>query len=239
MPDTQTVGELAAQSLAAVRVFEKYGIDYCCGGKQPLADACRDKGYDAESVRNELAAAIAGPVPSGADWHTAPLADLIRHIVATHHEYLKRELPAVQTRLEKVYRIYNERYGPTLVGLPDVFNALKTELEAHLMKEERILFPAIAGMEAAAQSGGPAPANHCGSVSNPIRVMEAEHESAGSALAAIHRITGDFSVPEYGCATYRALMSGLSELERDLHLHIHLENNVLFPRAEELEKSQR
>jgi regulator of cell morphogenesis and NO signaling len=233
-----TIRDIAANSLAAVRVFEKFGIDYCCGGKRPLSEVCEEKGYDAQAVQNELDAAMAGTASAERDWTAATLTDLIQHIVSTHHEYLRRELPAIDLRLEKVYRVYNQRYGPTLTGLPDVFTALRQELETHILKEERILFPTIATSEAAIAAGQPAPRLPFATVANPIHMMEAEHESAGQALSRIREITRDFELPEYACVTYRALMRGLDELERDLHMHIHLENNILFPRAEKLEKSQ-
>jgi regulator of cell morphogenesis and NO signaling len=225
---------MASSSLAAVRVFEKYGIDYCCGGKRPLAEVCGEKGYDPQAIEREIEAA-SGSAHDERDWNAAPLRELAQHIVARHHEYLRRELPALQIRLDKVYRVYNERYGPSLTGLPDVFAALRAELESHTRKEEMILFPAIAAYEAAAESGRTLPATPFGSVANPIHMMEAEHESAGRALADIRRITGNFQSPDYACVTYRALMTGLAELEQDLHLHIHLENNILFPRAQALE----
>jgi regulator of cell morphogenesis and NO signaling len=233
-----TVAEIAAQSLAAVRVFEKYGIDYCCGGKRPLAEVCRQKGQSVEEVQKELDAAISGTAPSSRDWNSAPLADLIEHIVLTHHEYLRRELPAIEKRLEKVYRVYNERYGPTLTGLPDVFAGLHLELEMHMRKEERILFPTIVASEEAITHGRLLPVTCFGTVSNPIRMMESEHESAGDALAQIRSITNDFALPEYACVTYKALMRSLEELEKDLHVHIHLENNILFPRAEAMEAAR-
>jgi regulator of cell morphogenesis and NO signaling len=241
MPLTQetTVAEMATKSLSAVRVFEKLGIDYCCGGKRPLAVVCREKGYDPGNVERELDAALAGAEEAARDWETARLGELIQHIVSAHHEYLRRELPAVQARLDKVYRVYNQRYGPTLIGLPEVFTELREELETHIQKEEMILFPAIAACEQAIASGRPLPPTRFGTVANPIHMMELEHESAGRALEKIHEITRDFEVPDYACVTYRALMSGLDELERDLHMHIHLENNILFPRAERLEASAR
>jgi len=237
--DTLTVRDIAANSLAAVRVFEKFGIDYCCGGKRPLADVCRDKGYDTESVQSELDAAMAGAPPEERDWSTAPLADLADHIVGTHHAYLRRELPAIEARLAKVFRVYNMRYGPCLTGLPEVFRTLRSELESHMPKEEIVLFPAIAAYEAASNSGRPLPRMPFGTVANPIHMMEAEHETAGRCLTQIREITNNFEVPSYACVTYRALMSGLDELERDLHMHIHLENNILFPRAAKFEAAHK
>jgi regulator of cell morphogenesis and NO signaling len=226
-----TVSEIAANSLTAVRVFERLGIDYCCGGKRPLADVCRDKGLDVAAVETELVSAAKAMAGAGRDWNAAPLRELIDHIVGTHHEYLKRELGPLAARVEKVHRVYNERYGETLTGLPEVFAGVRSELELHLQKEEMILFPAIAALEA-----GSGPSHTCfGSVAQPIRMMEAEHDSAGAALARIRDITSNYAIPEYACVTYRSMIAGLQELEQDLHVHIHLENNILFPRAIALE----
>ena len=234
---SETVAAIAAGSLAAVRVFERLGIDYCCGGKRPLADVCRDKGLDAEGVQHELDAATNVAGAPARDWNTAPLRELATHIVSTHHEYLKREFQPLTERLAKVYRVYNQRYGEALIGLPEVFTGLRSEMEMHMMKEERMLFPAIVAAESAAESGAPLPQTPFGTVGNPIRMMEAEHDSAGGALASIRTITRNFEIPDYACVTYRALMDGLKEFEGDLHLHIHLENNILFPRAIELERA--
>jgi regulator of cell morphogenesis and NO signaling len=232
-----TVADIATGSLAAVRVFERLGIDYCCGGKRPLEDVCRDKGLDTAFVQSELNAAANNSAAPARDWNSAPLRDLVAHIVGTHHEYLKREFQPLSERLEKVYRVYNQRYGQALIGLPEVFSALRSEMEMHMQKEERMLFPAIVAAETAADAGMSLPQTPFGGVSNPIRMMEAEHEDAGQALATIRTITGNFEIPDYACVTYRALINGLKELEQDLHLHVHLENNFLFPRAIGLERS--
>jgi len=234
--ESPTVAEIASKSLAAVRVFEKLGIDYCCGGKRPLAEVCLAKGLDTDAVQRQLDEAIMAPPESARDWPAEPLRDLIGHIVNTHHAYLKRELPAIGMRVAKVYRVYNQRYGPTLQGLPEVFSALRAEMEMHMQKEELVLFPAIVASEAAVTAGNPPPQSPFGRMANPIAMMEAEHESAGEALVRIREITQNFHVPDYGCVTYRALMSGLKELEEDLHMHVHLENNVLFPRAVQLDR---
>jgi regulator of cell morphogenesis and NO signaling len=236
--ETKTVAEIAAGSLAAVRVFERFGIDYCCGGKRPLDEVCRDKGLVTEQVQRELDAAAAQPAPEQRDWAIAPLRELIEHIVATHHAYLARELGPLGERVAKVERVYSARPEAVerVAGLSGVFEALRSELLMHMRKEEMILFPAIESYEAAASAKRPLPPLPFGSVANPIRMMEMEHESAGDALAELHEITRDFEVPEYACVTYKAMLSGLRELEQDLHMHIHLENNILFPRALKLER---
>ena len=231
----QTVAEMAANSLAAVRVFEKYGIDYCCGGKRPLAEVCQEKGLATAAVQAELDATSSGAPAGERDWQTAPVGELVEHILTAHHEYLRRELPAIQVRLDKVYRVYNQRHGATLLGLPEVFGALRAELETHLRKEEMILFPAVLANDAAVREGRPLPPLPFRTVANPIRMMEAEHENAGEALERIREITSGFASPAYACVTYRALMAGLSELDSDLRRHMYLENEVLFPRARRME----
>ncbi len=235
--ENATVAGIAANSLAAVRVFEKYGIDYCCGGKRSLDEVCRQKGHDVGVIREELNAALRDSPAPERDWSTSTLHDLIDHITTVHHGYLRRELPAIQPRLDKVNRVYNQRYGPTLTGLPEAFAELRAELEPHMGEEESIIFPAIRLIEEAVEARRPAPKTEFGAIASPIHRMEAEHENAGEILRRIRHITGDFGHPEYACVTYKALIRGLAELERDLHLHVHLENNVLFPRAASLEAS--
>ena len=191
----RTVGQIAAESPAAVRVFEKHGIDFCCGGKIPVAEACFRKGLDATLLIDEIDQAILGPVEDPTDWLTAPLPALIDHIVDTHHAYMKTQLPLVEARLAKVLQAHGDRHGDMLKALAAVYGAMKVELDGHLAKEEMVLFPMIRGLAAARQAGRPAPAAHCGSVNNPIRVMEHEHDNAGEAVAAMRRITGDYALP--------------------------------------------
>jgi regulator of cell morphogenesis and NO signaling len=220
----KNVSDIAAESLEAVRIFERYGIDYCCGGKRPLDQVCQEKGLSAESLLAELNTAH-NRSALDVDWTRQPLTDLIEHIVTRHHDYLKSELPQLSARLAKVVKVYGET--ERLQGLQEVFSALRAELEMHLHKEEMILFPYIERMESGQSQMGP-----CGGwIGQPIAVMEHEHDNAGEALRMIRRITRDFEVPDGACITYRSLLAGLEELERDLHMHIHLENNILFPRA--------
>jgi len=233
--DGKTVGEIAAENPASVRVFQRLGIDFCCGGKLPLAEACQARGIVPGDLMAELEQAAAGRPADLRDWNAASFAELIDHIVSTHHAYMKSELPRLDAMLAKVLNAHGANHGDSLVPLSRTFAGLREEIEGHLAKEEMVLFPMIRKMEAARAAGTAAPVNHCGSVNNPIHVMEHEHESAGRALESMRAVTGNYTLPEGACNTYRALFSGLEEMEADLHRHIHLENNILFPRAARLE----
>jgi regulator of cell morphogenesis and NO signaling len=209
-----TVGQAVAERPAAARIFERLGLDYCCGGKEPLDQACAARGLNVEKVLQEVDAA-GNAAPGGErDWLHASLTELSDHIVATHHAFLRRELPRLAALAAKVAQVH----GPNRPELPTVariFDGLRAELEQHMLKDQAQARPAF----------------HCGSVANPIAVMEREHEGAGDALHRIRELTENYTPPECACASYRALLAGLAELENDLHQHIHKENNILFPRA--------
>ena len=225
------VAEIVAEMPAAARLFERYQIDYCCGGKRPVGEACAEKGVSFDEIRSGLDA-IAAPAGPARDWVGTPLRDLIGHIIATHHAYLKEELPRLEQLLTK---IVNKKYHHLAPAL-DVFLRLKAELDPHMHKEEMILFPYIARMEQAHEAGLPVPHPPFGTVANPIRMMEMEHDNAGQALRDLRAATNHYEVPADVCNTYRAVMASLEELEADLHMHIHLENNLLHPRAIALER---
>lgn len=233
--ENKTVGEIAAENPAAVPVFQKHGIDFCCGGKRPLGEVCREKGIPAAEVLEEIGKAREAAALGDTDWTTAPLSALAAHIVNRHHLYLEAELPRLDGMLAKVAEAHRDAHGDMLASLGGVYRNLEAELDSHMQKEEMVLFPLIGRMERAAEDGGPLPASHCGSVNNPIRVMEHEHDAAGEALAKLRELTGNYTLPGDACATFRALYAGLEALEADLHRHIHLENNILFPRAQALE----
>lgn len=203
-------------------------------GARPLADAAREKGLIAEAVIEEIERAQEATAEDR-DWRTAPLTDLIGHILRTHHEYLKLNLPALAQRLRKVQEVHGAKDPAMLESLADVYGALRAELEDHMHKEEVILFPFIERYQRAAEQGQRVPPVPFGTIANPIRVMEREHESAGGALGRMRELTAGYTPPEWACDTVRALWRGLEELEQDLHMHIHLENNILFPRAVALE----
>jgi regulator of cell morphogenesis and NO signaling len=226
-PDV-SVGQLVAERLSRSRVFERLGIDYCCNGRTTVGRACADKGLDADAVIRELAANDLENGGTGQvdDATALTQAALVEHIVAVHHSYLCRELPRLTGLLESVVAAHAERH-PELLEVRGIFRSLKQELELHMLKEENVLFPMVVQLESAAT----APVFHCGTVGNPVRVMEHEHADAGNALARLRDLTAGYTAPADGCNLYRALLAGLVDLETDLHRHIHLENEVLFPRA--------
>ena len=228
---TATVGDLVRERPGRARIFESLKIDYCCGGKISLARACEKRGIDAASVLKQIETADATQEPADlVDADALTLTELADHIEQTHHAYLRAELPRLEFMTEKVSRVHGDK-EPRLLQVRGAFVALKAELEPHMMKEERILFPIIRQLEASASR----PEFHCGSVANPIRQMEHEHDQAGDALAIIREATDNFVPPEWACNTYRAMLDSLENLEADMHQHVHKENNVLFPKAIELE----
>ncbi|MHB0960384.1 MAG: iron-sulfur cluster repair di-iron protein [Pirellulaceae bacterium] len=228
-----TVGDLVKERPARSRIFEKLRIDYCCGGKLSLADACAKRAHDPHTVLEQIQASDAQAASADAeliDADALSLTDLAAHIEQTHHSYLRSELPRLDAMTQKVYQVHGETES-RLAEVRRAFLALYQELSSHMMKEEQILFPMIRQLESAEGM----PAFHCGSVANPIRQMESEHESAGDALTILRDSTDGYCPPEWACNTYRAMLDGLAHLEWDLHQHIHKENNVLFPKAIRLE----
>jgi regulator of cell morphogenesis and NO signaling len=225
-----TVGQLVTERPARARVFETFGIDYCCGGKKPLAQAIREKGLDEKTVVGILDAFDEQSPAAERDWSTASLTELADHIEQTHHAYLKNELPRLGYLVNKVA----SRHGghtPQLVELAEVFNGFKAELELHMQKEEVVLFPICRQLDSAT---GPLQF-HCGSVESPIAVMVHEHDDAGAALARMRELTHGYTPPVDACNTYRALFDSLRQLEQDMHRHVHKENSILFPKTAEAE----
>lgn len=227
---TDSVGAWVTEYPATSRVFEQHRIDYCCGGNRPLEEACWSQQVDALALLGELHDAVANNAnQADDDFSSKSLTEMCDAIEATHHEYLKHELPRLTQLVEKVVSVHGDQHD-WLARLGTSFQRLRDELNPHMLKEEQVLFPAIRTIE---QSGA-VPSFPFGSVDNPIRMMEHEHDVAGQALRDIREASSDFTLPDSGCNTFRAMLDGLRELESDLHRHIHKENNVLFPRASEL-----
>jgi regulator of cell morphogenesis and NO signaling len=233
---TQTVREIALENPSSIRVFEAFGIDYCCGGRKPLAEACAAKNLSLDTVIAALETGNAAPAAREQDWTTMSLGALAAHIVDTHHAYVRRELPRLTELAQKVVN----RHGDTRLELPEIqarVAQITEELTEHLAKEEVVLFPYITKLERAATEGTPKPHGCFGTVANPIAMMTQEHDAAGALLAKMRQLSNDFTPPVGACPTYHAFYRGLHEFEVDLHQHIHLENNVLFPKAITLEGS--
>ena len=212
-----TIGQIAAEYPIATRVLARHKIDFCCGGGMALETICEQRGLNSENLINEIFDELSDN-SLDVNWNQRTLIELIEHILQTHHRPLDEELPRLETMLKKVHQVHHDKKPEALDQLLNVFLDMKQELLQHMDKEEVILFPLI--------KAGRWPEADC-----PIAVMHQEHDSAGSALQKIHELTDNFTVPEGACNTWRALWHGLENLEKDLHQHIHLENNILFPRA--------
>jgi regulator of cell morphogenesis and NO signaling len=224
-----TLGQLIAEKPARTRVLERFGISYCCRGEVPVTEACAESGASLHDLEAALAD-LEAPSTDERDWSDAPLDELIDVINATHHVYMRTEMPRLNAMLDKLAEKRGDEY-PWLRDARSVFVGLRQEIEMHLVKEEQILFPMIRQL-LAGQAGA---ATHCGSVRNPIFVMEREHTSAKQALARLRSLTNDYTPPEGACGTFRAAIDGLAEMEADLLEHIHKEDDNLFPRAADLE----
>jgi regulator of cell morphogenesis and NO signaling len=231
-----TVREFALSMPNATRLFEQLGIDYCCGGNRSLRDACTQVGTSVENILNRLQENQASAAePSASPDLSAGLAALVEHIVSKHHGYLKQEIPRLQQLLKKVVAVHGKN-RTELARIQQTFLGLSAELESHMMKEERILFPYVVELEVAAKHGSTPRKPMFGTVSNPVHMMELEHESAGAALKTIRETSSDYNPPADACFSYKTLYSALKEFEADMHQHVHLENNILFPIAINLEK---
>jgi len=221
---TSTLGELVNATPTLAAHLDQLGLDFCCGGHRSLVEAVAAAGLDLDEVHAALAAVRSEPDPGTVAWAEMSPVELVGHLETTHHRYLSDTLPHVGALVDKVSAVHSDRH-PELVTVRSLFAELRADLEPHLLKEERVLFPMIRELATATT----APRFHCGTLANPIRVMLTEHDTAGDLLARLRAATGNYSVPADGCASYHALYAALAEIEADTHLHVHKENNVLFP----------
>jgi regulator of cell morphogenesis and NO signaling len=232
----ETLGQIAAKDLRKAEIFKKYGLDFCCGGKKTVKQACAEKGLDVTKIEQELQQADKNPstrpLPYG-DWGLDFLAD---YIVNTHHSYVKKSLPDIRTYAAKVAQVHGDRH-PELSTVLQLVEEINRELTSHMLKEEKVLFPFIKDLVAAGNSEKPVQVSQFGTVQNPINMMEMEHEMVGKNMEEIRTLTNNYTLPEDACASYSLLFRMLDEFENDLHIHIHLENNILFPKALDIEKN--
>jgi len=234
---SKTIGDIVASDFRAAGVFERHGIDFCCGGRRSLGAACQLADADPDTVIRELSAL---PADEGGDDDMSrwPVDRLVDHIEAVHHAYVRAELPRISGFLGKLVEAHGARH-PELVHVAAAFERLAVELTQHLLKEEQVLFPYLRDLGDTVHQPHVVRMSPFGTVENPIRMMEREHRDAGDELQTIRELTDGFTVPADGCATYGVCMAELRAFEKDLHRHVHLENNVLFPRAIALEQRHR
>lgn len=224
-----TLADLVSDNPLRASVLERWNLDYCCHGATRLADACAERELDPDAVVAELL--DVQPAPS-VTWSSLPPGELADHIEETHHAYLHHELPRLSALVAKVAAVHGERH-PELHDIQQTYEELRADFEPHLLKEERVLFPMIRELAGATE----VPEFHCGTLRNPIAVMMAEHDRAGELLGKLRELTADYRAPNDACASYRVLFGALARLEGDTHLHVHKENNVLFPAVVALESS--
>ena len=226
------IGEIVADDYRAAEVFKKYGIDFCCQGNRTVADACAKKAVDTEAVLAELAAVQTQGAARATDYNAWPLDLLADHIQANHHVYVEKAIAQLKPYLDKICQIHGARC-PELLEIKKAFEESAGELAFHMKKEEFILFPYIRKMTKGGASGAP----RFGTVQNPIAMMMHEHDTEGERFRQIAAWSHDYTPPADACNTYKVTYALLKEFEEDLHLHIHLENNILFPKALELEQA--
>ncbi|HET7433508.1 MAG TPA: iron-sulfur cluster repair di-iron protein [Thermoanaerobaculia bacterium] len=228
-----TVGQLAAEMPASIRVFEAWKIDYCCGGRTPLSDACAAAGKSVDDFAIELERAAMSP-DAAHDWPADTLGTMAQNIVSMYHQYTRAELQTIAPIAAKVLGVHGER-RPELAEVAALVNDLTNDMLPHMLKEEQVLFPYVAQLETAVTSGAAAPTPFFGTVKNPVRMMMLEHDRVGDLLARLRVVTDNYTPPSSACFSYRELYRRLADLEARTHEHIHVENNIYFPRAVSLE----
>ncbi|WP_313304965.1 iron-sulfur cluster repair di-iron protein [Empedobacter sp.] len=231
---TDLIGEMVSEDFRTAAIFKKYGIDFCCRGGRTIEEACDNKSINIHQVYNELENLLSQS-ESSIDFKSWPLDLLTEYVEKTHHLYVEEKTPILLDFLDKLCKVHGERH-PELYEINQLFNQTAQELSAHLKKEELILFPFIKKMANAKRKGKELDSPAFGSVENPVHMMEHEHTIEGDRFAKIAELTNNYTPPADACNTYRVTYSMLEDFENDLHTHIHIENNILFPKSIQLEK---
>jgi regulator of cell morphogenesis and NO signaling len=233
--NTATLKEIVTDDFRAAAIFEKYSLDFCCRGGKTIEEACIDKSVSKEGVFTEVSGLLEHAAESGDSFGNLPTAELILHIITTHHAYVRRMVPVLFAHTQKVATVHGANH-PEVVEIARRFALVGADLQSHMSKEEQVLFPYIGTLAEASHGTGPFPRPSFGTAQNPIRMMEAEHQAAGDELYEIRRLSKTYAPPADACTTFKVTYQELQEFERDLHEHVHLENNILFPRAIALEE---
>jgi regulator of cell morphogenesis and NO signaling len=231
----KTIRDYVTGDFRTAAVFEKYGLDFCCGGGVALSEACRKSGIDPSRIEKELAEAVSVPPDPTRDPAAWSTGELVQHIVSVHHGFVRSVLPVLQHHAGKVARVHGSNH-PETVEIAALVDRIAGEMMSHMHKEEMILFPYLTTLAQSRDNKDAAPAAPFGSVRNPIGMMEAEHQSAGDEMSEIRRLSNGYTPPADACTTFQVLYQELAQFEADLHRHVHLENNILFPRAIAMEE---
>ncbi|MFD2824000.1 iron-sulfur cluster repair di-iron protein [Lacinutrix iliipiscaria] len=229
------IGQYVADDYRTAAIFSKHQIDFCCNGNRTIEDACEKKGIDSNIIMEELETVINSSTSQSIDYKSWPLDLLAEYIEKKHHRYVEEKIPVLNQFLNKLCRVHGGRH-PELLKINDLFTASAGELTAHMKKEELMLFPFIKRMVKAKLENGALQSPQFGTVENPIAMMMQEHDNEGERFRKIAELTNNYNPPADACNTYKVTYAMLEEFEKDLHLHIHLENNILFPEAIKLEQ---
>ncbi|MEJ7779620.1 MAG: iron-sulfur cluster repair di-iron protein [Daejeonella sp.] len=234
----ETIGQMVAKDYRKAEIFKKLGIDFCCGGKKTVDEVCKTKGLDVNQVNAELSFAVQQEQNPSLNFDKWDLNFLTDYIINTHHYYVKENVPFITELANKVAKVHGERHAEA-VEVADIFTRLGKDLSLHLMKEENLVFPFIKELVHKRKQGAGTSFATFDSISTPTQMMEVEHEQAGEDMASIRTLTNNYLLPVDACTSYTILYKKLQEFENDLFNHVHLENNILFPKAIELEQAMR
>lgn len=233
--ESLTIKEIVTQNYRAASVFEKYSLDFCCKGGVTISDACKEKHIDPASIITALHTLAEVPEESLHRFNQWSIPLLVSFIVENHHTYVKQTIPSMLAHTKKVAAVHGERH-PEMIAVAENFAVVANEMMNHMHKEERMLFPYIMALYDALHDKAPVPHSPFGTVRNPIAMMEQEHDAVGSLMYEIRNVTHNYAIPADACTTYRVTLQELKEFEHDLHQHVHIENNILFPKAAEMEE---
>ncbi len=231
----KTVGQIVADDYRSAPVFEKFGIDFCCTGNRSIEEACKQNNVDPKELTKALETALAETTTPTTDFKSWPLDLLADYIEKRHHRYVEERIPIIKQNLDKLVQVHGAKH-PELLKINELFIASAGEFAMHMKKEELMLFPFIRKMVRAKKNNEPLAEPRFGTVKNPIQTMMREHDNEGESFRQIEALSNNYTPPADGCNTYKVTFALLKEFQGDLHMHIHLENNILFPKAEELEK---